>query len=174
MYANDPWSNIELQDPSRSLNNKEKRSTKHHVLESGYCFCVSSPIDVPSVAFPASLGGQAAAGRALPLPFRCLLVPFWRAVAFSCVRNARVGLAHHCQFCPELIGMGAWGREGCFSTPSLLSSPSQEKKIITFCPVSKKDLDNFIIFLRFFFFCFKYQCMIEQNILVRISFRQSS
>lgn len=38
MYANDPWSNIELQDPSRSLNNKEKRSTKHHILESGYCF----------------------------------------------------------------------------------------------------------------------------------------
>lgn len=71
---------------------------------------------------------------------------FWRAVDFF-VPNACVGLAHHCQFCPEFIGMGTGWREGCLCTPSLLSSPSQEKKkhhILS--SFEKKNLNNLICF----------------------------
>lgn len=161
MYANDPWSNIELQDPSRSLNNKEKRSTKHHILETGYCFFLSSPIYVSRCFFLASLWRKAGCKRwrSRPLIFRFFVTHFWRADDFFCTKCA-------CLFSSPLPVLSRihWdrdrggGRAGSLPHPFYLLHHKNQKIKITFRPVLKKDLDN-LTFFNFFFL--KYQCMTE-------------
>lgn len=128
---------------------KRKRSTKHHILESGYCFFLSSPICVSRCFFPCKpvKEGRLQRWRSLPVIFMFFMFHFWRAVHFFFfVRNARVCLAHHCQFCPEFMGMGTGVEGGLFLYPIPFIFSITRKKKITFCPVLKKDLDNLIFF----------------------------
>lgn len=143
MYANDPWSNIELQDPSRSLNNQEKRSTKHHRLESGYCFFLSSPIYVSRCFFPASLGRRQAATMEISAGYcQVFMSHFWRAAAFffctkcTCVFSSPLPVLSRIHWDWD---RGRWG-----SLPHPICLLHHKKKLITVCLVLKKDLDNLI------------------------------
>lgn len=152
MYANDPWSNIELQDPSRSLN-KEKRSTKHHILESGYCFFCLLQFMFLGVFFPCKpvKEGRLQRWRSLPVFFMFFMFHFWRAVDFFCTKCT-------CLFSSPLPvlsrihwdGDKGGGRAVSLPHPFYLLHHKKKKKI-TFCPVLKQDLDNLIFFLIFFF-----------------------
>lgn len=151
MYANDPWSNIELQDPSRSLNNKEKRSTKHRILESGYCFFLSSPIYVSRCFFLASLWRKAGCNDGDLCRFFSCFIFGVRLTFFFFVRNARVCLAHHCQFCPEFIGMGIGVEGGLFLYPIPFIFSITRKKNNHILSSFEKRSRQFDFFFQFFF-----------------------
>lgn len=122
------------------IKRKGQQSVLFYTLESGYClffffffFSSSSPNFCVIGAFSLQACGtrQAAMAEISAAAFVTVLtLRFWRAVDFSCTECTCWFRAHHCQFCPEFIGMGTGRREGWLCTPSLLSSPSQEKKII--------------------------------------------